>query len=697
MLIATRNSRARRQTGLTGYIQEIDVDFIYEMIVERFDDAIDLMTSCSFIYGGAIRDPLAGLPLEGDLDITTTSHDHYIYENFIGSTRWVEIAPKAKFDGKSPSGQKAKETRALAGITRFKNVSEMVVDLAVSGKNSGISLESALYPVRMVDFRCCGVVMNSNGKVFEVVAGAYQDCKDRVLQFNPMCAVADENSLNDRIKMLTDRGWKSLVDIKKAVKISEINRKKLKREEEALRSAMRVEAHSRRQTLTRTSRTRSNNTKSMAYQTKSMAYQKKSGVAYRSALVEIDSSSNHIYIIPGAESWERLRELARDQLLNERVPDNMAKVMMVGAPTKSNGNRLVLAFETGLPRTLLSSAAQALETYLKRYRVRGSVSNSELKRSVKSEWKTLSSEDEDDVASDGEEVEMAASLPDHYTMNYEHKSTAEIFGAPSPSQPVPPPEMKSGYIGTGGGGGRVSGTDSDLIAYTKVEHHVSTPYGTIGTPYDDSSFVPDDSPPDDAPDDIAEAPSEEKNVQAVKPEKELKKQTIANIKAKCTKFAVNLPEAIIAASGIDPSNTTLEELSIRTILKTERFLETQFAQLGPKGSEAPEKAKEAVVKPKMHIKKLDKLRMQEIKNIRHLASLTGIHPTSAAMNRLDVDMDHEGMVMHDFSLENLKKLSDYLKSVYHAKSGIMANKGNYTFRGDYTLKRKTKKIRRSKP
>lgn len=72
------------------YIKEIDADWLAEVITERFDNALDLMTEHAMVYGGALRDSLAGIPLQGDLDIAVPPEElEEIVERFQSSSKWM--------------------------------------------------------------------------------------------------------------------------------------------------------------------------------------------------------------------------------------------------------------------------------------------------------------------------------------------------------------------------------------------------------------------------------------------------------------------------------------------------------------------------------------------------------------------------------------------------------------------------------
>ncbi len=72
--------------------RKVDVKSAAEIIAERFDDALDLMHNDALVYGGAIRDIAAGLPILGDLDIASAGqiHNHTI-GFFRMSSKWTEM------------------------------------------------------------------------------------------------------------------------------------------------------------------------------------------------------------------------------------------------------------------------------------------------------------------------------------------------------------------------------------------------------------------------------------------------------------------------------------------------------------------------------------------------------------------------------------------------------------------------------
>jgi len=223
-------------------LKELGIEGVAELIAERFDDAIDLMHSDAIVYGGAIRDILAGLPLEGDLDIAT---DGYSYRdtsrNFRNSPKWTEKGrrwrpssmPAATKSGRTSSNKKFSirrdspsspygDTRSnpyegtsmpVADTTSFVTFNSAQAQIVMSKGQSKESFDAALEIVRHVDFVCCGLAMDNTGRIFEVIEGAYEDCKNKVLRLNKSTKNINVDNLKERVTKLKKRGWESKINI----------------------------------------------------------------------------------------------------------------------------------------------------------------------------------------------------------------------------------------------------------------------------------------------------------------------------------------------------------------------------------------------------------------------------------------------------------------------------------------------------
>jgi len=225
---------------------ELDVPWVAEVISERFDGAIELMTENSIIYGGAVRDALAGLPLLGDLDILVTDSDsECLKQAFNNSSKWIStdstlpitMSGKKKpyqsllpdIESFQPVGvnmhyKNAYEQPVISKVNTFQTIGGLQVQLVTFHTNEDHALpmssitRCALYPATFVDLKCCSLVMLSNGKVFETVKGSYQDCIDRVLRTHIINKNLDLDIFTKRVIKLEKNGWKSKINMRSVVR-----------------------------------------------------------------------------------------------------------------------------------------------------------------------------------------------------------------------------------------------------------------------------------------------------------------------------------------------------------------------------------------------------------------------------------------------------------------------------------------------
>lgn len=234
---------------IPGYLKEIEnVGWIQEMVMERFDNALELMSPHSIIYGGAIRDCVAGKELLGDLDFAVTAEDFgYISEAFQTNPKWIPTIPEEPGDGSGlfqpvlkavkNSGDMAKTLAPMSGVSSFVTMGGKIVQLITSKYQDRDPLQSAIYVARMVDIVCCGMIMLCDGRVFEAVPGAYQDCMDGVLRLNKSSDTIYLDALGTRVEKLVNRGWKNTINVAKVMKEIEDEREKAKRKEQRLAEA----------------------------------------------------------------------------------------------------------------------------------------------------------------------------------------------------------------------------------------------------------------------------------------------------------------------------------------------------------------------------------------------------------------------------------------------------------------------------
>ena len=241
------------------YIKEIDHVSILEPIDEIFDHATSLMTPNAVMYGSTITSVIAGLPIEGDLDIAVSNQEYMeLCQNFASSVKWLQVngrhIPERKIPtyNKGPRGFYSGSAALSAGgpsylstgMVSSKNpyedakqmpIKRMVAFEAVNGacvqimetrKMSGDMLEDALEIVRKVDFTFCGMAVDMYGRMLETIPHAYDDCKQRVIRIKEYQYRTNPDAMKTRIQKYLKRGWGLTMSIDQAM----LNLDKAKRE-----------------------------------------------------------------------------------------------------------------------------------------------------------------------------------------------------------------------------------------------------------------------------------------------------------------------------------------------------------------------------------------------------------------------------------------------------------------------------------
>lgn len=179
---------------------------IAEHVSELFDHATDLISDRSLVYGGAVRDCLSNIPIEGDLDVSVPYSDFRdVAAAFMHDPRWVRYKDGGN---KASSSEIAKRMSPIDDIYSFVTNNGRIVQLICSDTSG-----DPLKVVRACDFICCGAVMHPGGDVVEILSGALSDCKEKVLRLNPLIKVTDISILRERIDKMVKRGWRNLIDI----------------------------------------------------------------------------------------------------------------------------------------------------------------------------------------------------------------------------------------------------------------------------------------------------------------------------------------------------------------------------------------------------------------------------------------------------------------------------------------------------
>jgi len=128
----------------------------------------------------------------------------------------------------------AKNLAPMSGVSSFVTIGGKMVQLITSKYQDRDPLQSAIYVARMVDIVCCGMIMLCDGRVFEAVPGAYQDCLDGILRLNKTSDTIYLDALGARVEKLVNRGWKNTIDVAKVIKEIEDSREKARKKEQRL-------------------------------------------------------------------------------------------------------------------------------------------------------------------------------------------------------------------------------------------------------------------------------------------------------------------------------------------------------------------------------------------------------------------------------------------------------------------------------
>jgi hypothetical protein len=200
--------------------KKIDLPFATDMIAEKFDDILELISPNAFVYGGALRDIVAGLTLEGDLDIVAAGKDYDLCIMNIGNSgKWRSKHKSVNTIIKNirqPTYASNKAINRVSTFETFGNRQVEIIEAKVPFPENYIT--AALEVIKTVDIRCCGIAMDRYGNVYEMLKGARQDCLDRVLKLNNLNSNSNIENLKNRIAKLEKRGWISRINIKRASK-----------------------------------------------------------------------------------------------------------------------------------------------------------------------------------------------------------------------------------------------------------------------------------------------------------------------------------------------------------------------------------------------------------------------------------------------------------------------------------------------
>ena len=167
-----------------------------EEILEKFD-IMEFITDDCLIYGGAVRDVVAGKPLIGDLDVAVNSPE--FATNISRSSKWVTTSNHI------PNRSYNVFNDLIHSVISFRSHLSRVVQVIMVQQPS-----SQMDIVRNVDISCCGVAivdLSTDDRLVEIVENALDDCRRGVLRINKQSTFITELTL-DRANKLVKRGWK---------------------------------------------------------------------------------------------------------------------------------------------------------------------------------------------------------------------------------------------------------------------------------------------------------------------------------------------------------------------------------------------------------------------------------------------------------------------------------------------------------
>lgn len=198
--------------------------WIIEHLDAYFDDVLcNLDSKNSFIYGGALRDTLAGLQLIGDLDlIIECDIFKKTVDIFRSSSKWMlhSITDGSKYERPFNPAEKKTSVGSITKIATFYDKANVKIQMiSPTGNESDITdtipcTRSAWDIVRLVDIRCSGVMLTLDGDIYEAVPGAIDDCRNRVLTINQLVKDNVGNKrLHKRVEKLVGRGWRNTINL----------------------------------------------------------------------------------------------------------------------------------------------------------------------------------------------------------------------------------------------------------------------------------------------------------------------------------------------------------------------------------------------------------------------------------------------------------------------------------------------------
>jgi hypothetical protein len=240
---------------MQDYKIKIEVPNILEVVSEAFDGVLNLMTPNSVIFGGVLREIIAGFGSHEFLDIVVPQNEARILINSLRtSNKWTEehiieeykqiakiekkevvgvavphgapggvfleevanFSSPMSFSSKKYNGYRDYSSNIVAKT--FVNLSDQKLQIITYKINelfmSDFEKVTSASVARETEFICDGLIMDVEGSLYEVIEGAKSDCLERVIRINPNGDIR-ANSLSNKINKMVQQGWTSEVDVNK--------------------------------------------------------------------------------------------------------------------------------------------------------------------------------------------------------------------------------------------------------------------------------------------------------------------------------------------------------------------------------------------------------------------------------------------------------------------------------------------------
>jgi hypothetical protein len=194
-----------------NWLIQIDVSTpLLEIFDEKFFGMTNLLTPSSIVYGGALIAALTGAEILGDLDIAVAASEHSsICDNFSNSMKWIQVS--GRLSSVRVSGYKKDKAfdESIVKITSFETFYDVSAQIIV-GQETEHDLspfDASLRVTRGVDFSICSMAMDYQGRVFETMRGAWDDCKNKVLRVVRSESNINYGALIERSEKYIKRGY----------------------------------------------------------------------------------------------------------------------------------------------------------------------------------------------------------------------------------------------------------------------------------------------------------------------------------------------------------------------------------------------------------------------------------------------------------------------------------------------------------